>query len=98
MDKRVSLATGINLVQLIAIVWLGSSFYTTVNNNQTLNEKRFQEFAEQRRAYNEQMAKMQESIVALTINTSSIAKDVTTQSTNIKEISDLLHSIPSRHQ
>lgn len=95
LDKRISLATGINLIQLITIVWFGSSFYTTVTSNQTLNEKRFQEFADQRKTYNEQFSKMQESIMALTINTSAMAKDITTQSTDIKDIREWVRNPPS---
>lgn len=101
LDKSINLATGINLVQLVAFVWFGASFYTTVSANQVLTEKRFTEFAEQRKIYNDQMMKMQDAQTNLTINMaamskdiSSISKDVASQSTSINEISGMLRSQP----
>ena len=96
VDKRVSLATGINMVQLIAVVWFGATFYTQVQSNQILTEKRFTEFTEQRKEFNDEMKNMQDAQTKLIIDMSSMSKDITTQSVSLKDISDILHAQDER--
>lgn len=46
IDKRISIPT---IMQLVAVVFFGSTFYNQVNNNQVKNEERFAAFAEERK-------------------------------------------------
>jgi hypothetical protein len=39
VDKKISIATGINLVQLLVVVWYGSAFYTQTNERFTTVDK-----------------------------------------------------------
>lgn len=89
---------GLGLGQFIAIIIFGTTFYNQVSNNQTNNEKRFQEFADQRKIYNDQMTKMQESQTGLTITTNGISKDIITQGLQVKEIIDTLHAQDMRNK
>src|SRR5258708_20947965 len=89
-DKKVGPATFINLAQLITIVWFGSSFYTQVNINQTHNEERFQQFAEQRKIQGDQMVKLQDAQDQLLIQLTTLSDHQQSTTEALKDIRDLL--------
>lgn len=95
LDKRINLATGINLIQLLAVVWFGASFYTQVNANQVKNDDRFIAFAEQRKLSNDQMAKMQEDQGKVLVQISAMTERVNAQTDVIKDIRELLRPAPA---
>jgi hypothetical protein len=88
IDKRVGLATGVNLIQLITIIWLGASFYTQVSSNQINNEKRFQDFSEQRKVYDMQMTKMQDVQTQMLVQLSAMSERMSSTTDAIKEVRD----------
>lgn len=90
IDKRINLATGINLVQLVAVIWFGASFYTQVNANQLRNDERFAEFSEARKTQNQQMLKLQEAQNELLVKISTISERMSSQADVVKDIRDIL--------
>lgn len=56
IDRRISLT---NVIQLIAVICFGVTFYNQVNNSQAKNEDRFAAYAEERKAWNAQLIELQ---------------------------------------
>lgn len=90
IDKRINLVTGINLIQLVAIIWFGASFYTQVNANQLRNDERFTEFSETRKTQNDQMVKLQEAQNELLVKLSAMSERMNSQTDAVKDIRDIL--------
>lgn len=47
------------MIQLIAVLVFGVTFYNQVNNNQAKNEEKFASYAEERKAWNAQLIELQ---------------------------------------
>lgn len=90
IDKRINLATGINLIQLVTIIWFGASFYTQVNANQLRNDERFSEFSEARKVQSEQMLKLQEAQNQLLVKISTMSERMDAQTDAVKDIRTIL--------
>lgn len=85
LGATINVPSGIDVLKIVAVVAFCSIFYGKVNTSLDLTEKRFTDVGVQ-------IMKMQDAQTKLTIDTASVAKDVTTQSATLKEISTTLHN------
>lgn len=83
-------ATGINLAQLIVIVFASGVFYSQINANQAKNDERFEMFAKQRDSQTIQMGKFQEIQGQTLVQLSSLTERQSAQTEVLKDIRESL--------
>lgn len=97
VDKKIGLGTGINFLQLITIVWLGSAFYTQVNANQTKTDERFAAYDKQREISSQREEKLQEGLTQVMMTLTGITERMNTTTDAVKEVRDEIKNQNQNH-
>lgn len=86
VDRKVSIATGINLVQLLFVVWYGAAFYTQTN-------ERFDAVSKQRAAVDAQMAALQAAQIKAQEGQNQILVEMAKTSERMNSQNDLMKEL-----
>lgn len=85
IDRRISIT---NIVQLMAVIVFGVTFYNQVNNNQVRNEERFSQFAQERKMSSDQMIEMQKGMNQVLLQLSTITERLNNTNETVKDLNE----------